>query len=925
MDTGALDFGNIPIAINRSFTISENGNIDLIVSNPTLSGDNASDFKIITPQFPLTIPDGAPAQIITVQCKPSNEGTRTAKLQFTTNDPQNPTVQYALNCNATSLDIGGAISVPTAKYSSLPVVNQAIMFGSALIGQSLNSSIAISELGNAPLEVTFKDMIGPHRNDFKIISGLPATIADGSAGHNVQVQCTPSDTGVRVAILQLATNDVYQTLASYTLVCSGESPNTPTYTLTLNTTGNGVINNCGIQCSQTHAADSTLTLITTPLSGWQFHEWTGDCASNGQIEMTHPKSCTAHFIQTTAPTNPTPPTIPTNPIPPTTPSTTTPTGGTVITPIENGYATGATNNYGQTATNLTIETTGSVAGGTLAGEITNHGLVSNVTVADNSTLVGGKLSGFNTNLGTLQDITVSQYSQIQGGNYAGVITNNGTLLNPILLPTVQILNNGVLDNPVILPGAQVTGGKMTGTAIILGTLENVQLSPNAQVITQVKDIPPAVFSQFNAQTLAKLPASMLSQITPAQFAQIPVKSLKGLVATNMGGLSPQVVQTMNQAQIAALQPEEFKQMPNDGVAKFLTNFDPTAITPQEAEKLLPKDWHIDLKTGDLTAPPHSQFSLKAVKLPEGLPPNLTVPSLPDLSSSFALSGKGTAPVLPQLNQILAKEGVTLAQHNTGILQAEVAGSAAVETTKKKNRFAFMIDPNYLFILTEDALRGLKLNEQGQYILVTDDGKEIPITPMTQNPEELLSILSKDAIVDIRPTGEVLIKHIPNQRTRDGQEVHSVGMFDPFIEPAPEDICTPEGVCNWDQADASMQPGMRAGRNVRAKAAAKVIYPDGSSQKLYPAVLSPDILVEEAKKMKGVEKAIFRMDGTFAVTYQGTKLLLIPEFDTQVQPIPAGTEVKASLTLQADGKLSYQVPYLDKLFSISLTVTEFPAP
>jgi len=52
------------------------------------------------------------------------------------------------------------------------------------------------------------------------------------------------------------------------------------------------------------------------------------------------------------------------------------------------------------------------------------------------------------------------------------------------------------------------------------------------------------------------------------------------------------------------------------------------------------------------------------------------------------------------------------------------------------------------------------------------------------------------------------------------------------------------------------------------------------------------------------------------------LLLIPNFDTQVQPIPAGTEVKASLTLQADGKLSYQVPYLDKLFSISLTVTEF---
>jgi len=149
------------------------------------------------------------------------------------------------------------------------------------------------------------------------------------------------------------------------------------------------------------------------------------------------------------------------------------------------------------------------------------------------------------------------------------------------------------------------------------------------------------------------------------------------------------------------------------------------------------------------------------------------------------------------------------------------------------------------------------------------------------------------------------------------------MFDPFVEPAPEDICTPEGICNWDQVDESMQPGMRSGRNLRAKAAAKIIYPDGSAQKLYPAVLSPEILVEEGKKFAGVEKIIFRMDGTFAVTYQGTKLLLIPEFDTQVQPIPAGEKFKPSLTLQPDGKLLYQVPYLDQLVNTILTITEFP--
>ncbi len=149
------------------------------------------------------------------------------------------------------------------------------------------------------------------------------------------------------------------------------------------------------------------------------------------------------------------------------------------------------------------------------------------------------------------------------------------------------------------------------------------------------------------------------------------------------------------------------------------------------------------------------------------------------------------------------------------------------------------------------------------------------------------------------------------------------MFDPFIEPAPEDFCTPSGECDWSQADESMQPGLRSGRNLRAKAAAKIVYPDGTSQKLYPAVLFPNLLVEEAKKISGVGKIVFRMDGTFAVTYQGFKLLLTPEFDTRTQEIPAGQELQASLVLQENGTLLYQVPYKNQLFSTQLLITEQP--
>jgi hypothetical protein len=269
------------------------------------------------------------------------------------------------------------------------------------------------------------------------------------------------------------------------------------------------------------------------------------------------------------------------------------------------------------------------------------------------------------------------------------------------------------------------------------------------------------------------------------------------------------------------------------------------------------------------------------------------------------------------------EGFVTTQQKTGVVHASAPNS-------KNRQFSFSVDPEQIFLLDDNALHGLQMNEQGQYLIVTEDDKQIPITPMTKDPEQLLTSLGQDGEVDIQKTGEVLLKFTPIKRSRNDEQVQRVGMFDPFIEPAPEDICTPEGVCDWSKADASMQPGIRTARNVRASfgfatAMVKVIYPDGTAQQVYPTVFSPETLVAEAQKLPGVSKIIFRMDGTFAVTYEGVKLLLSPEPETQVQPIAANTEIKPSLTLQSNDRLLYQVPYKNQMFSTSLTVTEFSSP
>lgn len=415
------------------------------------------------------------------------------------------------------------------------------------------------------------------------------------------------------------------------------------------------------------------------------------------------------------------------------------------------------------------------------------------------------------------------------------------------------------------------------------------------------------------------PYNVVRQILPQQFANIPLTAFSGFTSKNAGALSPAVIQSLSSEQIAAFQQEELKQIESNDMAKFLTNTTAEALTAQQAEKLLPTGWTLD-NNGNLHAPPGSTIALKSVKQSNELPAGLTLPNIADLNSSFALHGKGTQPLLSQLNTIGEKNGFSLAQQNLGVVHGFTSAEVPM---KKKKRFAFMIDPSYLFILSEEALKGLHINEQGQYILVTDDGKEIPITPMTQDPEGLLTILGKDAELDIQPTGEVLLKYNRNKRSRDGEAVHSVGMFDPFIEPAPEDVCSTDDAgnttCNWDKADAAAQPGLRAARETRATAAAKIIYPDGTSQKLYPAVLSPLTLVALAQKMAGVEKVVFRMDGTFAVTYQGTSLLLLPLFDTQVQDIPPGQVIEPSLILQSGGILEYHVAYRQQLFTTHLSI------
>jgi len=753
-----------------------------------------------------------------------------------------------------------------------------------------------------------------------------------------------------------------QTCTAYFTQITDPGSSTP-FQLTINTTGNGVINGCGSGCTQTHPKDTTVTLFPQPATGWQLGSWSGDCV-NGQVVMTANKTCIANFIAASS----------------------TPATGIPIVPPVNGTATGNMSNYNQTTTDLTVTENGSVAGGTIGGTVINNGLIANVIIAPDTHLTGGKFSGFNTNYGTLTDITLSQYAEISGGSYAGEIHNQGVIFDPTILPdsTLRggkvggvVINQGVLQNVTFLPETLILGGTLSGNIVgdalgyvIIGeaNLTQIRLSRACLTMTvqldknvvldktvirhpplaitdaeiedfciipeaisrftkqrilgteklafqtfweeNVAELPPLSLETLIAQQLANFRAEPLGALRVEQYRHIPVATFTGLHKDNMGGLSPQVIHEFDTLHLKTLQSNEFQQMPGFGVAKWLTNLNPNQVSSESLMKILPTDWQFDEKSGSFIAPVDTALALKTLEIKQ-LPENLNLPAYQfDANSTFSIGGAGSGETLIQkINRTLRVQGLDD--------RAEQNQYGVILSKSSTRQFAFLLNSQKLFQRDKTQPAGLYFNKNGEYQVMTLDNIEVNLLPAPKDPAAMLNVLERSQAT-LGEYGDVFLSFAqPTRRARDGDFFYIVTIFDPFVEPSFSDICTSDGICDWDNAAAEMQPGIHFFDGARAKRQAKLIYYDGTSQQIYPTVFSPKTLIEEAKKFPGVESVTFNMDGTFEVMYQGQKLQLFPNFDVKVTPLKKYEHVKPSVTLKGN-TLEYQVQHGQQLLTSELS-------
>jgi len=595
------------------------------------------------------------------------------------------------------------------------------------------------------------------------------------------------------------------------------------------------------------------------------------------------------------------------------------------TTLSGGTLTGTINNEG---TIKDVDFVGiKLDGGTLSGTITNNsqvgGIISNVNLAENTTIIDGKVGGYIKCAidGVTQNVQLTDGTSIMGCNLVGEIDGSKhgqakigeakiepdtTLSNVCLTPTVQY------DPNTVTLGA----GVITPTNFANPTPQDFCITPNQIPLWSNEDVigvETKAFSTFDAEHVANIPASAVSNIVAAQLAEFTKDGLSGmtseqfsyllansltsLTTANMAGFSPEVIGQFALTHLNALDTEQFQQMLSQDVSKLFTNFDGDKITPTDIESLVPSDWKVDLETGVLTAPDGAKLTLRALSTPEDLPASVELPpDMVDLNDGFGLGGAGT-PMVSGLTDALTAANVgnfTPSQTTEGIFQVE----------SPQMRYSFIPDVDDISKVDSQAEPvGLSIGEGGFYRLTTPDAIQVPFIPAPQNPIALSETIGNGMVI-MGNSGDVFME-LSDQRRRG--KTRQVVIFDPFIEPGIDDSCVEIilGEYDCDEFD-DLRSGKRGLRQrVQTR---KIKYPDGTAQTIYPTVLSPDTFIKESLKIAGVEKVVFNSNGTFYLLLDGISYIVTPKFELQSRELGIETAEAAVIINQAEGRIRYTIPF-----------------
>ena len=598
-----------------------------------------------------------------------------------------------------------------------------------------------------------------------------------------------------------------------------------------------------------------------------------------------------------------------------------------------------------------VKENASVAQATFEDDVDNKGMISNSTVGPDATLTGGKLTGTIINEGTIADVNFVG-AKLSGGTLSGTVVNNskvGGVIKDVQLAGGMVLKGGRLggeisgdpDDPALITDAKILPGSVLSNVRISPTVqlpENVVLGPgvilpstpptladfgleredianlDAETLSnlepavfgtlsaeEIKLIPPEAFAALEPAQIAEIQKEALEGMTTEQFEQMPIATLDGLTSENMGGLSTEVIAELTPEHLDALDAKEFKAMPSEDVSKLFVNFDDAKITPQNAEKLVPKDWQLDVETGALTAPIGAKVTFQKLSPTSTTPgtstsTNVGLPQVANLSTGFGVGGNGT-PLMEDTKHSLEEEDLkdlVLSQDEYGILRVE-------STEDPDVLYTFIPDTdNAIVVNTEKMPIGLSVGAGGFYTITTPEGIQYRVVPAPQNPVALSQSIGGGEVV-VGKRGDILVE-LPTQARRGG--ARQVVIMDPFVEPDLSDTCVEmsPGVVICDDVPSGPRSSTRRDPVPRLK----VAYPDGTAQAFLPTLLDPDMFTELALQLEDVDSVVFNADGTFYMSQKGQKYRVFPNYNVTTTLESEEEPVEASVVLNDDSTLRYTI-------------------
>lgn len=215
VSTLALDYDSVVVGLDSTMSVDINneGVGDLIITDAAIVGPNQSLFLFTDPvSTPITIPPGGAAVTLNIDFVPDSIGAKSAFLIITSNDP---------NENPVTINLTGDGIKPV--IAAMP---PAAAYGDVLVGSDSVLTVAIQNLGDAPLTVSDTVFAGQSISQFTVLSmpPLPFTIPVGGAQRLITLQFIPTSAGLKTASLRFVNNDVYRNPLILPLSGTGVEP-----------------------------------------------------------------------------------------------------------------------------------------------------------------------------------------------------------------------------------------------------------------------------------------------------------------------------------------------------------------------------------------------------------------------------------------------------------------------------------------------------------------------------------------------------------------------------------------------------------------------------------------------------------------------------------------------------------------------------